>query len=68
MTLRRMFEPGCGCNVCASMPLDQDMTDKQFEEWIKAHPMDPVEQEGIEAAVQRLKKRLRAKPGPELNL
>lgn len=43
-------------------------TDEWFAAFLKAHPLDPVEEENVESSVQRLRKRLLAEPGPTLDL
>lgn len=65
---RREYEGGCKCQTCKRLPDGDQMTDAQFDEWLKAHPMDPITQEIVEGMVRRLHKRLTAKPGPKLNL
>lgn len=67
MTAKRMWE-GCRCNFCQQLDPSKELTDEEFSAWLKAHPMDPIEEENAEAAVARLRKRLLSKPGPELNL
>ena len=68
MTAKRTWEGGCQCQVCLQMDPTKTLTDEEFDRWLKAHPLDPIEQEKIEGSVHRLKKRFREKPGPELNL
>lgn len=63
-----MEEYGCQCGWCQRNPEPDPLTDQWLSEMRKAHPLDPVTEESMDAAVQRLRKRLRAKPGPTLNL
>lgn len=61
----------CDCQKCFEdkNPLPRELeSDEVFDAWLKAHPMDPVTEESVQRAVQHLKKRLRATPGPDLNL
>jgi hypothetical protein len=56
----------CDCHCHQTPPELQ--SDEAFEQWLKDHPLDPITQENVQASVQRLAKRLRAKPGPTLDL
>lgn len=67
MTAQRTWD-GCRCHVCQQLDPSKTMTDEELSAWLKAHPLDPVTEEKIEGMVGRVKKKLRAKPGPEFNL
>lgn len=63
------FRGCCACAWCLNHPaIDGDSSDEEFEAFIKAHPLDPMQQEEVEAAVQRLRKRFRGEPGPALGI
>lgn len=43
-------------------------TDEWFDAFLKAHPLDPMQQEEVERGTQNIVRKLRGEPGPTLNL
>lgn len=56
----------CGCGWCQRNPYDP--SDEWFDAFLKAHPLDPIQQEEVERSTANLKKRFRSDSGPVLNL
>ena len=68
MTARRTWD-GCACEFCKRLDPSKTMTDEEFDAWLKAHPLDPMEQEAVERSVKNIKRRFRYEAeGPKLGL